>query len=145
MMRLKKMSYKPPKLTDKRKLCPRCGSPLMDMGNFLKCPLCGYSKLHEGEEPRVAIKYAETEVSKKGKEVKMYQVTTSGIVPSNALEKTGVFLITDPGKNTIWLWKGSEARPKTVYDAGTAATKLKTTEKLYSSKLFIKKITIIKK
>ena len=38
-------------------------------------------------------------------------------------------------KNTIWLWKGKNARPKTVYDAGTAATRLKTSEKMFASKL----------
>ncbi|MDD1777333.1 MAG: hypothetical protein LUQ65_04120 [Candidatus Helarchaeota archaeon] len=123
-----------PKMEDKRKLCPRCGSPLMDEEGTLRCHLCGYSKGAEGA--RATIKYAEPEARKKAtKEVKLYKVLPSGITSATELEKTGVFLVADSENNTIWLWKGAEAKAKDVYNAGTAATKLKTSEKLFSAKL----------
>jgi ribosomal protein S27AE len=128
------MSYKMPKLEDKRKLCPRCGSPLMDMGKFLKCPLCGYSKSLESET-RTVIKYAEPDAVKKKVAPKIFQVLPSGLSAASQLATDGVYLITDPEKNTIWLWKGTESRPKDVYNAGTAATRLKTSEKMYSANL----------
>ncbi|MFX1295297.1 MAG: hypothetical protein ACFFD2_10650 [Promethearchaeota archaeon] len=130
------MSYKKPKLQDKRKLCPRCGSPLMDMGKRIQCHLCGYSLAQEGEGPKVAIKYTEPEVLKKKSErIKVFQVTYTGTIPVNSLNPDGVFLILDPAQNIIWLWKGSNSSARIVYNAGTAATKLKASEKLYSSKL----------
>lgn len=128
------MSYKMPKLEDKRKLCPRCGSPLMEDEGTFRCHLCGYSK--GGESVRATIKYAEPEARKKAtKEVKLYKVLPSGITSATELEKTGVFLVADSENNTIWLWKGADAKAKDVYNAGTAATKLKTSEKLFSAKL----------
>ena len=128
------MSYKKRHIADKRKLCPRCGSPLMEMGQYLKCSMCGYSKSRD-EGPRVAIKYAEVGETKKEADVRLFEVLPSGISPANSLESDGVYLVADPAQNTIWLWKGNSARPKTVYDAGSAATRLKASEKLYSSKL----------
>ncbi|HUX98842.1 MAG TPA: hypothetical protein VMV49_04765, partial [Candidatus Deferrimicrobium sp.] len=128
------MSYKMPKLEDRKLLCPRCGSPLMDMGKFLKCPLCGYSKSHEAEI-RTVIKYAEPDAVKKKVEPKIFQVLPSGLSAATQLESDGVYLVTDPEKNTIWLWKGTESKHKDVYNAGTAATKLKASEKLYSASL----------
>ena len=129
------MSYKKRHLTDKRKLCPRCGSPLMAVGSYLKCSLCGFAKPLEGEGGRVAIKYTEVEEAKKKDEIKLFQVTASGITSATSLESDGVYLVIQPAKDLIWLWKGSKARPKTVYDAGTAATRLKTSEKMYSAQL----------
>ncbi|MHA1266467.1 MAG: hypothetical protein ACTSRS_14630 [Candidatus Helarchaeota archaeon] len=128
------MSYKMPDIKDKRKLCPRCGSPLMDMETHLKCPLCGYTK-SSGSKPKVVIRFDESEGPKKREEIKIFQVTPSGLTTVKSLESSSVFLITDPAQNTIWLWKGKYARPKAVYDAGTAATRLKTSEKMYSAKL----------
>ncbi|MHA1648858.1 MAG: hypothetical protein ACTSYB_01600 [Candidatus Helarchaeota archaeon] len=130
------MSYKMPKITDKRKLCPRCGSPLLSVGKVLKCPLCGYTQMQEGEAPKVTIRYTEPEVLKKEEPtIKIFQVLPSGVSPAPTLESDNVYLIADHAQNTIWLWKGSRARPRDVYNAGTAATKLKTSEKMYSAKL----------
>ncbi|MHA1277027.1 MAG: hypothetical protein ACTSQI_07305 [Candidatus Helarchaeota archaeon] len=129
------MSYKKPKLTDKRKLCPRCGSPLMNMGSFLKCPLCGYTHALE-EAPKIVIKYDETSKGEKKEEKpKIFQVLPSGLSSATSLESDSVYLVADPAQNTVWLWKGKSARPGDVYNAGTAATKLKTAEKMYSAKL----------
>ena len=128
------MTYKPPKLTDKRKLCPRCGSPLMESSGYLRCPMCGYTKAQEGTAPKIVIRYDDTEATKKT-EMKIFQVTSSGTTAARSLESDHVYLITDPAQNTIWLWKGQNARPKAVYDAGTAATRLKSSEKMFSAKL----------
>jgi ribosomal protein S27AE len=128
------MSYKMPKITEAKKLCPRCGSPLMDMGKILRCAMCGYALVLEGEA-RVTIKYAEPEAKKKVPQIKVFQVVATGIASATTLESSGVYLVSDPAQNTIWLWKGKNARPGDAYNAGTAATKLKTSEKLFSSKL----------
>ncbi|TFG05044.1 MAG: hypothetical protein EU536_03075 [Promethearchaeota archaeon] len=127
------MSYKIPDLKDKRKLCPRCGSPLMEYEKYLKCSICGYTKTSEG--PKLVIKFDEEAAQPKKDEIKIFQVSASGLTTVKSLDSTNVYLITDPKQNIIWLWKGSGANPKMVYDAGTAATRLKTSEKLYSSKL----------
>jgi len=130
------MSYKMPKVEEKRKLCPRCGSPLMEESEgVFRCHLCGYSKGGEGVRP--TIRFAEPESAKKVKEIKIYKVLPTGITLTSELEKTGVFVIADAESNTIWIWKGSASKAKDAYNAGTAATKLKTSEKMYSSKLVI--------
>ena len=123
-----------PKLEDKRKLCPRCGSPLMEEGEGVyRCHLCGYSKGGEGVRP--TIKFAEPEAAKKVKETKIYRVTATGMTLTTELERAGVFVIADAENNTIWIWRGAASKPKEAYNAGTAATKVKTSEKLYSAKL----------
>lgn len=127
------MSYKMPKLTDKRKLCPRCGSPLMDKGKYLSCAMCGYTLADS--EPKTVIKFTEPAAPKKEQKIKIFQVTATGTTPANTLESGNVYLVSDPAQDTIWLWKGSGAKHSIVYNAGTAATKLKTTEKMYASKL----------
>ncbi len=127
--------YRKPHITTKRKLCPRCGSPLMALGSHLKCSLCGYSQPIEGEEKRVAIKFTEGAIAKKKVGLKMFKVLPSGVASANSLESDGVFLITDPNQDTIWVWKGSGAKPRIAYDAGTAATRLKSAEKLYSARI----------
>jgi len=123
-----------PKIEDKRKLCPRCGSPLMEEGEGIyRCHLCGYLKGGEGHRP--VIKFAEPEAVKKVKETKIYRVTPSGMTLASELEKAGVYVIADTDNNIIWIWRGAACKPKEAYDAGTAATKVKTSEKMYSAKL----------
>ncbi len=107
----------------------------MDMGKFLRCALCGYTLASE-EPPKVAIRFEDTDQTKsKEAKAKIFQVLPSGLSSASSLESDSVYLVADPSKNTIWLWKGKSARPGDVYNAGTAATKLKAAEKIYSAKL----------
>lgn len=105
----------------------------MDEEGTFRCHLCGYMK--GGESAHATIKYAEPEARKKPKETRLFKVLPTGITSAVELEKTGVFLVADSESNTIWLWKGADAKAKDVYNAGTAATKLKTSEKMFSAKL----------
>ncbi len=107
----------------------------MDSGTYMRCAMCGYTKSQEDAVPKVVIRFDDTDVSKKKKDIKIFQVTASGTTSAKSLESDNVYLITDPAQGTIWLWKGSGARPKTVYDAGTAATRLKSSEKMFAAKL----------
>ena len=113
-----------PKLTDKKKLCPRCGSPLMDRGDYLSCAMCGYS-MADPSAPKTEIKFIDAEVKKKEVKLKIFQVLSSGTTEATELVTGNVYLLLDFPNNIIWIWKGKGAKPNINYNAGTSATKLK--------------------
>ncbi|MHA1753695.1 MAG: hypothetical protein ACTSYZ_15120 [Candidatus Helarchaeota archaeon] len=120
-----------------KKLCPRCGSPMNEENDYLVCPICHYTRREKGEEEiTTSIKIQDTEVEKEKKELKIFQITKEGVVSTKSLDSRGIFIITDPDNNTLWIWKGSNlSSPMLSYKAGTESTKLKSSEKMYSAKI----------
>ncbi|MHA1269210.1 MAG: hypothetical protein ACTSPY_05425 [Candidatus Helarchaeota archaeon] len=119
------------------KLCPRCGSPMSEKDGFLICPICHYTKKEKSEgSDSIGIKIRDIEVSKEEKLSKIFQITSSGVVPAKKIDSTGIFIITDHDNNTIWVWKGNKiSSPSLSYKAGTESTKIKSSEKMYSAKI----------
>lgn len=128
------MSYKIPKLTDKKKLCPRCGSPMMDKSETLKyCPVCHFSESTLKSELKINIE-EESEASKTP-EIELLKVTKTGISIESSLESEYSFVVVDRKANTLWIWKGSKSSPGDAYKAGVETTKLKSSLKMYSAQI----------
>lgn len=120
-----------------KSLCPRCGSPMTENkdedGNLIgkTCPACHFSTFTAA----ATLRFKEEEEIIKAPELMMYNVLGDSLVKTDKLESDNVVLILDRKKNTIWIWKGKNSSPRTYYTAGTQATKLKTTEKIYGAKI----------
>ncbi len=125
------MSYKMPKLTDKRKLCPRCGAPMMEKTESVKfCPVCQFTESTKRTE--IVIKEEEKKVEKIP-QIEIYRVTASGITKETSLESQNAYVVVDRKSNTLWIWKGSKCSPGDAYKAGVQTIQLKSTLKVYSS------------
>ncbi len=128
------MSYKKPKLTDKKKLCPRCGSPMMTKSETLKyCPVCHFTE--SSAKTTITIKIAEDEKEEKQPDIELYQVTASGNVKTSRLESGFAYVIVDRNQNMLWMWKGSKCSPGDAYKAGVQTTKLKSALRMYSASI----------
>ncbi len=125
-----------------RSLCPRCGSPMMsekdESGNvkFKRCPTCGFTEL-EGKQPVLKFRDtvdAPTPKAEKPKVV-LYNVMDNGISPTDKLDSNNVCIVVDRKSNHIWVWKGKNSSSRLAYSASTQATRLKSSEKIYSAKI----------
>ena len=121
-----------------KKLCPRCGTPMVGGEEGVKsCPACYYSERTSGES-KVGIRIPDEVMFEKKEEskespIKIYQVVQDNIVSVNCLDSDTVCLVTHKKQNKIWIWKGKYTSPGEVYRAGTAATRLKASEKMYGA------------
>jgi ribosomal protein S27AE len=128
------MSYKKPKLTDKKKLCPRCGSPMMTKSETLKyCPVCHFTE--SSAKTTIKIKIAEDKKEEKQPDIELYQVTASGNVKASCLESGFAYVVVDRNQNMLWMWKGSKCSPGDAYKAGVQTTKLKSALRMYSASI----------
>ena len=125
-----------------RSLCPRCGSPMMsekdEAGNekYKKCPTCGYTQM-SGKQPvlkfRDSVDAPVPEADKP--KIALYNVMENGISPTTTLSSDNTCIVLDRKANVIWVWKGKNASPRLAYSASTQATRLKSSEKVYSAKI----------
>ncbi|MHA1360716.1 MAG: hypothetical protein ACTSRC_21550, partial [Candidatus Helarchaeota archaeon] len=117
------MSYKMPKLTDKKKLCPRCGSPMMTKSETLKyCPVCHFTE--SSAKTTIKIKMTDEVKEKERPEIELYQVSAGEVTKATRLESGFAYVIVDHKQNILWIWKGSKCSP------GDA---LKSSLKIYSA------------
>ena len=125
-----------------RSLCPRCGSPMMseidEEGNekYKKCPTCGFV---QSSSKQPVLKFKDTvdaplPESKRPKIV-IYDVLETGISQTTELNSNNTCLVLDRENKIIWVWKGKNASPRLAYNAGTQATRLKSSEKIYGAKI----------
>jgi ribosomal protein S27AE len=118
---------------DQKKLCPRCGSPMMQRENNVKyCPVCHYTEMAQKAE--INIKMAE-EVKKELPKIEIFQVSASGLNKVPNLESKFSYLVADRNTNTIWIWKGTQCSPGEAYKASVESTKLKSSLRLYSASI----------
>ncbi|NHI92852.1 MAG: hypothetical protein EAX96_10155 [Candidatus Lokiarchaeota archaeon] len=124
-----------------RSLCPRCGSPMMseldEQGNekYKKCPTCGFI---QSSSKAPVLKFRDTvdaPLPSKKPSLVIYDVMDNGISQTTELNSNNTCLVLDREQKIIWVWKGKNASPKLAYAAGTQATRLKSSEKLYSAKI----------
>ncbi|NVM54231.1 MAG: hypothetical protein HWN66_11065 [Candidatus Helarchaeota archaeon] len=128
------MSYKMPKLTDKRKLCPRCGSPMMIKGEATRyCPVCHFSA--SAATTVIKIKMEEDEAAEAAPKIELLRITKSGTTKETNLESDYSYVIVDRKSNTLWIWKGSASSPGDAYKAGVETTRLKSSLKMYSAQI----------
>ncbi|MHA1251898.1 MAG: hypothetical protein ACTSRP_18060, partial [Candidatus Helarchaeota archaeon] len=134
--------YTPYKPKEYKKLCPRDGTPLIEMTRdgkpaYYYCPICHYTKTlgPEDKKPEIKIKISEEpseEKEEKELTVTIYQIRDKP-VKVDALDPKKVSIIIDRENNYIWIWKGSQARPADMYEAGVQSTKLKSSERMYKA------------
>ncbi len=128
------MTYKMPKLTQKKKLCPRCGSPMMQKSETLKyCPVCHFSE--SSAKVAISVKVDLDEKKEELPKVEIMQVTKTGIVKEYSLESENSYVVIDRNSNTLWIWKGAASSPGDAYKAGVETTKLKSGLRMYSAKI----------
>ena len=128
------MSYKRPKLTDKKKLCPRCGSPMMSKSETVKyCPVCHFSETTT--KTTIKIKIEEETKEEKVPDLEVYRVSAGGITKATRLESDSAFIIVDRKANILWMWKGEKCSPGDAYKAGVQTTKLKSSLRMYSASI----------
>ncbi|MHA1269634.1 MAG: hypothetical protein ACTSPY_07575 [Candidatus Helarchaeota archaeon] len=132
--------YTPYKTKERKKLCPRDGTPLIEMTKdgkpaYYYCPICHYTKFLGPEEKKTEIKISEKPVEdKEEKELKVviYQIRENP-VRVDALDPNSVSIVIDKENDFLWIWKGSNSKPSDLYEAGVQATKLKSAEKMYKA------------
>ncbi len=123
-----------PSLTDKKKLCPRCGSPMMTQSETVKiCPVCHYTQ--SSAKVEIKIKMDETEKEAKLADLEIYKITASGRTKASNLESENAYVIVDRKGNILWMWKGAKCSPGDAYKAGVATTKLKSELRMYSASI----------
>jgi len=121
-----------PKLTDKKKLCPRCGSPMMTKSETLKyCPVCHFTE--SSAKTTIKIKMTDEVKEKERPEIELYQVSAGEVTKATRLESGFAYVIVDHKQNILWIWKGSKCSPGDAYKAGVQTTKLKSSLKIYSA------------
>ncbi|MBD3227967.1 MAG: hypothetical protein GF329_07235 [Candidatus Lokiarchaeota archaeon] len=132
--------YTPYKAKEKKKLCPRDGTPLIEMTKggkpaYYYCPICHYTKTLTEEEKEAEIKIseeAEEEEEEKELKVTIFQIREDP-VKVDALDPDYVSIVIDRENDYLWIWKGSESSQNDMYNAGVQATKLKSSEKMYKA------------
>ncbi|MFX1296326.1 MAG: hypothetical protein ACFFD2_15925 [Promethearchaeota archaeon] len=128
------MSYKKPKLTDHKKLCPRCGAPMMLKSGSLKyCPVCHFSESIKKTE--LKIKIEEEEEEEIAAKTEIFQIVADDLKQVSSLSSVHTYIVVDRISNTLWIWKGASCSPGDIYKAGVQATKLKSSLKLYSANI----------
>ena len=96
------MSYKKPHLADKKKLCPRCGSPMMTKSETLKyCPVCHFSE--STKKTIIKIKMEEETKEEAAPQVEIYQVSAGGATKASSLESENAYVVVDRSSNTLWI------------------------------------------
>ncbi|MHA1300007.1 MAG: hypothetical protein ACTSO9_11355 [Candidatus Helarchaeota archaeon] len=96
------------------------------------CSLCGFSTT---TGPKTIIKFKEDVKTEELSEVEMFKLAGDSVVKTNKLDSDQVIIILDRKENVIWIWKGKNTSPRAYYAAGTQATKLKTSKKMYGAKI----------
>lgn len=128
------MSYKMPKLTDQKKLCPRCGAPMMQKSETLKyCPVCHFSE--SSAKVAISVKIDLEEKKEELPKIEILKVTKTGAVKEYSLESESSYVVVDRNSNTLWIWKGAASSPGDAYKAGVETTKLKSGLRMYSAKI----------
>ena len=123
-----------PKPQDRKRLCPRCGSGMMDKSETVKyCPVCHYTESTKRSE--IVIKMDEEEKVEKAPMVEIYRVSAAGAVKVTTLESEFSCVIVDRNSNTLWIWKGAQCSPGDAYKAGVESTRLKSALKIYSANI----------
>ncbi|NHI92383.1 MAG: hypothetical protein EAX96_07750 [Candidatus Lokiarchaeota archaeon] len=124
-----------------RSLCPRCGGPMIEEKDeesgqikFKKCPACGYiTGSGEPSEP-VGIKFRMDEkIEDKKEKILIFHQKGDNIIKATNLDSDTVALVADKNQNIIFVWKGKFTSPGERYRAGTAATRLKSSERMYGA------------
>ncbi len=120
-----------------KKLCPRCASPMIESEGIKSCPACHYTE-RSGEKPKTEIKISQEVIFKPVKEdqeakLKIFYMVQDNMVSTDCLDSDRVCLVADKIQTKIYIWKGKYTSPGEVYRAGTAATRLKTSEKMYGA------------
>ena len=120
-----------------KKLCPRCASPMLDEEGIKSCPACHYTEKTVVKE-KSAIKISDDVMFKPLKEdkepkIKIFHMVQDSMVKTDCLDSDRVCLVADKVQTKIWIWKGKYTSPGEVYRAGTAATRLKTSERMYGA------------
>ncbi|MHA1696994.1 MAG: hypothetical protein ACTSUG_17190 [Candidatus Helarchaeota archaeon] len=134
--------YTPYKVKERKKLCPRDGTPLVEMGKgsgdgkaYYYCPICHYVRPMTPEERKTGIVISEEPVEEpeeKKLTVSIYQIRDEPI-KVDALDPKYVSIVIDKENDFLWIWKGSQSTPSAAYKAGVQATKLKSSEKMYKA------------
>ena len=128
------MSYKMPKLTDKRKLCPRCGAPMMSKSETVRyCPVCHFTESTTRSEIKIKIDMEEKKEA--APKVEIYRVTAAGATKETSLESESSYVVVDRISNILWIWKGAQSSAGEAYKAGVQSTKLKSSLKMYSAEI----------
>jgi hypothetical protein len=108
---------------------------MVDKEEYLLCPICQYTVKKEGTAA-TGIKIQDTEVEDDKTQIKIFQIRKEGTKEVSKLNSDGIYIVADPEDKTIWIWKGKEfSSPSLKYKAGTEATKIKTAERLYDSRV----------
>jgi uncharacterized Zn finger protein (UPF0148 family) len=120
-----------------KKLCPRCASPMIDSEGIKSCPACHYSE-RSAEKPKTVIKISQEVMFKPVTEdqeskIKIFYMVQDNMVSTDCLDSDRVCLVADKIQTKIYIWKGKYTSPGEVYRAGTAATRLKTSERMYGA------------
>ncbi|NVM02606.1 MAG: hypothetical protein HWN67_09740 [Candidatus Helarchaeota archaeon] len=120
-----------------KKMCPRCASPMIESEGIKSCPACHYTE-RSGEKPKTGIKISQEVMFKPVKEdqepkIKIFYMVQDNMVSTDNLDSDRVCLVADKIQLKIYIWKGKYTSPGEVYRAGTAATRLKTSEKMYGA------------
>ncbi|MHA1784457.1 MAG: hypothetical protein ACTSVE_04620, partial [Candidatus Helarchaeota archaeon] len=125
-----------------RSLCPRCGGPMLEEkdenGNvkYKKCPACHYTVGLDTkkEEPKgIKIKMDEP-IEEKSEDILIFHMVKDDMVKASELDSDHVSLVADKKQNIIFIWKGKFTSPGERFRAGTAATRLKSSERMYGAK-----------
>lgn len=120
-----------------KKLCPRCASPMIESEGIKSCPACHYTE-KSAEKPKPSIKISDEVMFKpvsedKEPKIKIFHMVQDNMVTTDCLDSDRVCLVADKVQTKIWIWKGKYTSPGEVYRAGTAATRLKTSERMYGA------------
>ncbi|MFX0138113.1 MAG: hypothetical protein ACFFDN_31005 [Candidatus Hodarchaeota archaeon] len=120
-----------------KKMCPRCASPMIESEGVKSCPACHYTE-KTAEKPKPTIKISDDVMFKPISEdeepkIKIFQMVKDSMVKTDCLDSDRVCLVADKVQTKIWIWKGKYTSPGEVYRAGTAATRLKTSERMYGA------------
>lgn len=121
-----------------KKLCPRCGSPMLTSEEGIRnCIICHFSEKILGKTA-TGIKISDEVtykpiIKEEGPPIKIFKMVKDDIIKTDCLDSDHVCLITDTKQTKIWIWKGKFTSPGEVYRAGTAATRLKASERMYTA------------
>ncbi|NVM02704.1 MAG: hypothetical protein HWN67_10230 [Candidatus Helarchaeota archaeon] len=136
----KKPVYEKAEETLKGGPCPKCGFPIYEEYKIVEgekqlirkyCPntICGW---RSAERPKIKIMMRSEMPEEEKLELKIYQVKREGLEETDAINTKMVAIISDPGQNIIWIWKGKDSSRFEYADATNEATKIKR-EKLFQA------------
>ncbi len=136
----KKPVYEKAEETVKGGPCPKCGFPTYEEYKFVEgekqlirkyCPntSCGW---RSADRPKIKIMLTSEMPEEEAMELKIYQVKREGLEETDAINSKMVAIISDPGQNIIWIWKGKDSSRFEYADATNQAAKIKK-EKLFQA------------